>query len=460
MSDQQSTVSRRTFLSGAAIAGASGALGVGGLLSACSGGRSNESKYTPLRPAGEVYIPELPDKAIDGKPIRAAVIGCGGRGSGAAFNFLDAADGVSIVACSDPFKDRVDNFRKRLKEGKNIELPDNRCFVGIDTYKNVCELPEVDLVMIASPGLFHPDHLKYAIDQGKHVFCEKPAAVDAAGYRKFMTAVRQAQTNNLCLLTGTMEHYRRSNVESYRKIQEGYIGQITSGNVYCAQGHSHYITRQPEWTEMEYMLRDHFSWRWLSGDILVDQLIHYVDIFTWFSHLKPVWVFGTGARVRKYTGNIYDVFSIDFEYEGGIHMHGIERQINNCDNRVGVIIQGTKGRWNGLNRSPVNITDLDGNVIWEYDEVAAKEQFKQHDPYTLEHVDLINHIRKGKVINFAETTATSTMACIMALESACTGKFYTWDEMIQSDQNFMPDNMALDKVDMEKYRLIPLPGTV
>ena len=457
---RKTTVSRREFLSSAGVIGATGALSAGGLFTACKGGSSNETTYTPLRPADEVYIPDLPDKAMDGKPIRVGLVGCGGRGTGAAFNVLEAADGVSIVACSDFLQDKVDGCRKRLKEEKNVEIPDNRCFVGFDSFKKVCELPDVDVVFIASPGLFHPEHLKYAIEKGKHAFCEKPACVDATGYRTYMSAVKQAQANNLCIVTGTHLHHNRAYVESYKKVQEGYIGRIISGNVYCAQGHSHYINRRPEWSELEYMIRDHFSWNWLSGDILVDQLVHYIDVFTWFSHTKPVWVFGTGARIRKYTGNIYDCFSIDFEYEGGRHVHGIERQINNCNNRSGVIIHGSKGTWNGLDGRSVNIVDLDGNVVWEYDAETAKKQFKQHNPYTLEHVNLVNHLRSGKVINFAETTAISTMACIMALESAYTGKFVTWDQMTQSNMNCMPPELTPDKVKIENYKEISLPGTV
>ena len=460
MTKKQSTVSRREFLSSAAIIGATGTMGAGGLLTACSGESNDEKKYTPLRPSSEVYIPELPDKAIDGKPIKVGIIGCGGRGTGAAFNILEAANDVLIVACADFLQDKMDGCRKRLKEEKNIEIPDNRCFVGFDSYKKVCDLPDVELVLIASPGLFHPDHLLYAIERGKHAFCEKPACVDATGYRKYMSAVRQARTKDLCIVTGTHLHHNRAYVESYKKVQDGYIGRITSGNVYCAGGHSHYINRRPEWTDLEYMIRDHFSWAWLSGDILVDQLVHYIDVFTWFTHKKPEWVFGTGARIRKYTGNIYDSFSIDFQYEGGIHAHGIERQVNNCDGISGVSIQGTKGKWNGIDGKPVNIVDLDGNIVWEYDDKAAKEQFKQHNPYTLEHVNLVNHLRSGKVINMAETTAISTMGCIMALESAYTGKFITWDKMTQSDMNCMPAELTPDKVTMEMYKEIPLPGTV
>ncbi|MDR1153096.1 MAG: Gfo/Idh/MocA family oxidoreductase [Bacteroidales bacterium] len=457
MTKKKSDLSRRTFLSNVAVIGASGTLGAGSLLTACSGGGSNENKLTPLRPAGEVYIPDLPDKAIEGKPIKAALIGCGSRGTGAAFNFLSAGDGLSIVACADIFKDRMDGCRKKLKEERNNEIADDMCFLGFDAYKKACEAP-VDMVIIATPTLFHPEQVKYAIDQGKHVFCEKPAAIDAVGYRTYMMAVKQAQTSGLCIVTGTQRHHQRGYVESYKKVQEGYIGRITSANVYWNQGIMNFARRRPEWTDMEYMFRDFFSWNWLCGDHVIDQLVHNVDVFTWFSHLKPVRVIGMGSRLRRFTGNIYDNFSVDFEYEGGVHVHGMARQIDNCDNRVAEIIQGTKGSWNTLN-DKFTILDLDGNTVWQYDKEAEKANFKQNDPYVLEHVNLVNHIRNGKVINIAETTAISSMACIMARESAYTGKAYTWDEMTQSDLSYMPAELTLGNVDMSKYEAIPLPGT-
>ena len=456
MNKNQSTVSRRTFLSNAAIIGASGTLGAGSLFTACSGG-NNENKLTPLRPVGEYYIPELGDKAIDGKPVKAALIGCGSRGTGAAFNFLNAGDGLSIVACADIFKDRMNSCRQSLKEGMENEIADDMCFIGFDAYKKVCELPEVDVVLIATPTIFHPDHVKYAIEQGKHVFCEKPACIDPVGYRTYMTAVRQAQANGLCIVTGTQRHHHRGYVESYKKVQEGYIGRITSANVYWNQGHFGFRRRVPGETDMEYMLRDFFSWNWLCGDHVIDQGVHNVDVFTWFSHLKPKFVIGMGSQLRRITGDIYDNFSADIEYEGGVHVHLMARQIDNCHGRVAEIIQGTKGSWNSLNDG-FTILDLDGNVVWQYDKEAAKEQFTQNDPYVLEHIDLVNHIRSGKVVNHAETTAISSMACIMARESAYTGKAYTWDEMTQSDLSLMPEELHLGNVDMSKF-VPPLPGT-
>jgi len=456
MNKQKSTVSRRAFLSSAAIAGTSGALGAGALLTACSGG-GNENKITPLRPAGSYYVPELPDKAIDGKPIKAALIGCGSRGTGAAENFLSAGDGLSIVSCADVFEDRMNRCRRRLGgERRNNAIPDDAAFLGFDAYKKAIDMPGVDVVLIATPTIFHPEHVKYAIDKGKHVFCEKPAAIDAAGYRTYMMAVKQAQANGLCIVTGTQRHHHRAYVESYKRVQEGYIGRITGGTLWWNQGHFGFRRRVPGETDMEYMLRDFFSWNWLCGDHVIDQGVHNVDVFCWFSHLKPVKAIAMGSQLRRITGDIFDNFSVDFEFEGGIHVHAMMRQIDNCDNRVAEFIQGTKGSWSSM--EGFVIRDLDGNVVWQFDDEAAKEQFTQHDAYVLEHIDLVNHIRSGKVVNQAETTAISSMACIMARESAYTGKMYTWEEMTNSDLNLRPAELHLGNVDMSKY-IAPKQGT-
>jgi len=456
MTKEQSKVSRREFLSNTAIIGAAGILGTGSLLTSCVSG-DNKNKLVPLRPANEVYIPELPDKAIDGKPLKAALIGCGARGTGAAVNFLNAGDGLSIVACADIFEYRIENCRNILKSEKNAEVDDSMCFLGFDAYKKVCELPDVDVVLIASPSGFHPEQLKYAIEQGKHAFCEKAAAVDPVGYRTFMAAVRQAQTKNLCIVMGTHRHHHRGYVESFRKVQEGYIGRIVSANVYHSQGGMTPVRRRPEWTDMEYMFRNIFHWKWLTGDHIIDQLVHYMDVFTWFSNLKPLSAVTFGSRLRETCGDIYDNFSVDFIFEGGVHVHGMTRQIESCHNQFGEIIKGTKGSWSSMGGEFV-IYDLDENVVWKYDEESARQQFKQHDPYTLEHVNLVNHIRSGKVINRGEITAMASMACIMARESAYTGKMLTWDEMTRSDLNLMPSELTLGNVDMSKYT-IPVPGT-
>jgi len=311
MSKNQTTINRRSFLSNVGVIGATGALGSGALLASCSRGGQDENRPTPLRQPGEYYIPDLPDKAMDGIPIKAAIIGCGSRGTGAAFNVLEAADGVSIVACADVLQEKIDNCRQRLKERRNIDIPDENCFSGFDGYKKAIELPEVNLVLITSPSVFHPEQLRHSVEHGKHSFCEKAACVDPAGYRVFMTAVRQAQATGLCIVPGTHCHYHRGYIESYRMIQEGYIGRIVSANLYFNQGHLTPVRRRPEWTDMDFMLRDIFNWKWLTGDHVLDQMIHRMDAFAWFSHSRPVKVVGMGARIRRVGGDIYVSFSSD-----------------------------------------------------------------------------------------------------------------------------------------------------
>ena len=185
MKKSKQLINRRNFLTSAATIGVGSTLTSGMVFNSCSA----KEKYTPLRPASEIYIPELADKAVDGKPIKAVLIGCGGRGTGAAFNFLEAGDNLSIVALADMVPDKLDACRKQLKEKKNMDIPDDMCFTGFDAHKKACELP-VDLVIIASPNCFHPDQLKYAVDQGKHVFVEKPLAIDPTGYRTTMVALK------------------------------------------------------------------------------------------------------------------------------------------------------------------------------------------------------------------------------------------------------------------------------
>jgi len=448
--------SRRDFLKKAGAGSALLTMG-GTTLTSCSSVDAGKIKYVRLHPENEMYIPDLPDKAIDGKPIKAALIGCGARGTGAAFNFLDAGDNLSIVALADMFPDKIEGCRNMLKQQKGMDVPDNACFTGFDAYKKVCDLP-VDLALIASPNIFHPEHLKYAVEQGKHVFVEKPAAIDAVGYRTFITSLRQAKSKGLNVMNGAQYHWDRPFVESYRMIQAGYIGKILSGNVFYNTTNETYIKRRPEWSDTEYILRSFFNWNCINGDQVSNMLIHWIDIFVWFTHLKPVKVSAFGSRVWRTVGNVYDNFSMDFEFENGVSMFGMVRRMDGCDNRRGAVIQGDKGVWRSDNFS---IHDLEGNLVWQYDEKAAKEKYKTHDMYTLEHIDLVNHIRNGAVLDTSEINAISAMTAIMARESAYSGKICTWEKMVTSDLNMMPAEFVsgqLGKLDMNKYETIPLPG--
>lgn len=450
---RKNSISRRSFLKSSAMVGALGAIGTGSatVLTSCSGD-SNEVANKPLKEPGTYYIPELPDKAADGKELKAGVIGCGGRGSGAAMDFLAAANGVTIIALGDTFQERVDELANKLKE-KGIEIPAEKRFVGLDAYKQVID-SGVDVVIIATPPVFRPIHFQYATAKNKHSFLEKPICVDPVGYRTIMATAKQAQAKNLCVITGTQRHHQRSYLAAYKKIMEGAIGEITGGTVYWNQNMLWFRERQKGWSDCEYMIKDWVNWKWLSGDHIVEQHVHNIDVFTWFSGLKPIKAVAFGSRQRRITGDQFDNFSVDFTMENGVHLHSMCRQIDGCANNVSEFIQGTKGSWNSSGQV---IKDLAGNVIWQYDHEAEKATFAQNNPYTLEHVNWINCIRANKPIEQASETAVSNMAAIMGREAAYTGAEITWDAMTASPLDYTPKDLNLGKMDMTAFT-VPVPG--
>ncbi len=442
-------MSRKDFLSLSAMAGVS-LVGSSSILTSCG---EKGPVYTPLKEAGTYYIPVLNDKADDGKELKAGVIGCGGRGSGAIFDLLAAANGIKVVALGDTFADRLNLLKGKLAKANQV-VADDKCFVGFDAYKKVID-SGVDMVVIATPPAFRPIHFQYATEKGVHSFLEKPIAVDAKGYRTIMATAKQATAKGLSVVTGTQRHHQRPYVEAYQKIQEGLIGEITGGNVYWNQSMLWYKNRDKAWSDTEWMIRDWVNWKWLSGDHIVEQHVHNIDVFLWMSGLKPVKATAFGGRHRRITGDQYDMFSVDFEMENGIHLHSMCRQINGCANNVGEFIQGTKGSWNSYTHE---IKDLAGNVIWKFDEEAAKAQYQQHNPYVLEHVDWVNHIRKGTAHDEATQCAISCLAAVMGRESAYSGASTTWDETSKSTQDYMTEfKHELGKQDMDKC-VVMVPG--
>ena len=445
---EKNKMNRRDFLQRSTILGVGGIVGVSALASACKG-----PKYVPLRNPEDYYVPELPDKAIQGREIKVGVIGCGGRGSGAIQNLFDAADGIRLTALGDVFPDRLEGLRKMAAEKLGQEVPDENCFIGFDAYQKVID-SGVDMIIDTTPPVFRPDHFKYAVQKGVHSFLEKPVAVDAKGYRTMMAAAKQAQAKGLCVVCGTQRHHQRPYVEAFRKIQEGYIGEITGGNVYWNQGMLWYRNREKGWSDMEWMIRDWVNWKWLSGDHIVEQHVHNIDVFLWMSGYKVAKATGFGARHRRITGDQYDQFSIDFEMENGVHLHSMCRQIDGCSNAVGEIIYGTKGSWNSFDHE---IKDLDGNVVWKFDNEKAETEFRQHNPYVLEHVDLVNHIRKGEPIDEATACAMSTLAGVMGRTAAYTGDTVSWDDMSQSEMDYLPEKLEIGPMDMSGYT-VQVPG--
>lgn len=440
------SINRREFLTRSAKIGAA-AVVAPTLISSCA---PKGDKLVALNPEGTYYVPELPDKAIDGRPLKAGLIGCGGRGTGAMINLLNAAGGITFTAMGDVFADRLEGARNSLNEKFGQTIPDENCFIGFDAYQKVID-SGVDMVILATPPAFRPDQFKYAVEKGVHAFLEKPIAVDPKGYRTCMAAAKMAQAKGLSVITGTQRHHQRCYVEAYKLIQQGWIGEITGGNVYWNQGMLWYRERQKGWSDMEWMIRDWVNWEWLSGDHIVEQHVHNIDVFMWMTGLTPVKATAVGARHRRVTGDQYDQFSVDFEFENGIHLHSMCRQIDGTSTNVSETVHGTKGYWSSEDNT---IRDLKGNVIWQYED---DPQFTQFDPYTLEHVDWVNNIRKGVAHEEASGTAASSLAGVMGREAAYSGKTLTWDEMVASDLDLMPAKLEIGPMDMSNYK-VHVPG--
>ena len=324
-------------------------------------------------------------------------------------------------------------------------------FVGFDAYKKVID-SGVDMVIIATPPVFRPEHFKYATEKGVHSFLEKPIAVDAKGYRTIMAAAKQAEAKGLSVVTGTQRHHQRPYVEAFKLIQEGAIGEITGGNVYWNQGMLWYREREKGWSDMEWMIRDWVNWKWLSGDHIVEQHVHNIDVFLWMAGMHPVKATAFGARHRRKTGDQYDQFSVDFEFENGIHLHSMCRQIDGTSTNVSEFIQGTKGSWNSDEHV---IKDLKGNVLWKYED---DPKFSQFDPYVLEHVDWVNHIRRGEGHVEAGETGISSLAGVMGREAAYTGQTVEWDTISNSDLDYMPAKLELGAMPMSEYK-VAVPGS-
>jgi len=435
--------SRRSFLEKSAI-GAIGVIGATQVIKSCSTGESTLKVSDPL----------ITDIAPDGQPIRAGVIGCGGRGTGAAINFLDAGPNLSIVALADVFQDRIDSCREKLKKQKSVDIPDANCFLGFDAYKKLLEM-DLDYVILATPPFFRPVQFQACVAARKHVFMEKPVAVDPVGARAVMAASKQAEAAGLCVATGTQRRHSWNYNNVLARVNAGMMGDIVSTNVYWNQSKLWHKEKMPNWTEMEFMLRDWVNWTWLSGDHIVEQHVHNIDVSNWFVGKHPVEATGMGSRLRRPTGDCYDNFSVDFIYDKNIHMNSMCRQINDCANNVSEYIRGTKGYTNGGS----TIWDAEGNELYKYEPPTnAEGESTMTSPYVQEHIDLVTAIRTGNQFVEAEETAKSVLTAIMGRESAYTGKKVTWDDMMGSDLELGPKGeLSLGPIDLKA--VIPVAGS-
>lgn len=438
--NQNSNLSRRNFLKSSATIGTIGAVGaVGGipLLSSCS---SEERK----KKGEELKLPQLLDQAPDGPVLKAGLVGCGGRGTGAAIDFLNSGPNLQIVALGDVFQDKIDACRDLLKKEKNVEIPDENCFVGFDSYEKVLD-SGIDVVLLCTPPHFRPAHVEAAVNARKHIFMEKPVAVDPTGVRRVIAAVKRAQSLKLNIISGTIRRSQKDYMETRRRVLNGEIGDITGAHIIRNGGALWFRSRRPEWSDMEYMLRNWVNFCWLSGDHITEQFIHEIDVMNWYLGKYPIKASGWGGRQRRVTGDQYDFFSIEYLYDNGMRTHCAARQIDGCSNGKVEQINCT----NGYADAAGKLYDLNGNIIWEYPntENNSNPEWSVTNPFVQEHINLVSAIRTGNTINDGEDQAYSTLVTIMGRVAAYTGKEVTWDEILNADIYLGPRTYTMGTVE-------------
>src|SRR5690554_40249 len=350
---QNSQLSRRNFIKSSATLGTIGVVGGIPLLSSCSSKQQTKNDEIPL--------PALLDQAPDGKVLKAGLIGCGGRGTGAAVDFLNAGPNLEIVALGDVFQDQINSCREILKKQKNVEIGDENCFVGFDAYEKVLDAG-IDVVLLCTPPHFRPAHVEAAVNARKHIFMEKPIAVDPTGVRRVLASVKRAESLNLNIISGTIRRSQKDYMETRRRVLNGEIGDITGAHILRNGGALWFRSRRPEWSDMEYMLRNWVNFCWLSGDHITEQFIHEIDVMNWYLGKYPIKASGWGGRQRRVTGDQYDFFSIEYLYDNGMRTHCAARQIDGCSNGKEEQINCT----NGYADAAGKLYDLNGNIIWEY----------------------------------------------------------------------------------------------
>ena len=371
--------------------------------------------------------------------LRVGLVGCGGRGSGAAREALRADPNVKLVAMCDAFMDRLQDSLDELKTIKDIaakiDVPPERCFDGFDGYQKLLS-SGVDVVLLCTPPGFRPLHLRAAVEAGKHVFCEKPVAVDATGVRSVIETAKLARQNNTGLCSGFCYRYDQAKRETVKRIHDGMIGDVAAMHITYLTSPLWHRGNDPKWSEMEYQMRNWYYYTWLSGDFIVEQHCHNFDKAAWvLKGEMPTSCTGVGGRqVRtdpKY-GHIYDHFSVAFEYQSGIKLFSTCRQMAGCTGDVNDHVIGTKGAAH-LMKHRITVR---GGAGWEFGEEKGKSM------YQVEHDELFASIRAGKPTNDGEAAAYSTLMAITAREAAYTGKRLTWNQMLASKQNLAPKEYA------------------
>jgi predicted dehydrogenase len=378
-------------------------------------------------------------KAEGADPLTFALIGCGGRGKGAALQAMEVDENVKVTVLADAFEERAKGFQKQLA-AKGINVPDDMVFAGLDAYKKAMAT-DVDYVMLATPPGWRPLQFEAAVNAKKHVFAEKPVATDVVGFRKFMAAAKKSEQLKLSVVAGTQRRHERAYIETIKKIHDGAIGKIVGARSHCFTGEIILMNSRPEGiSDLEWQLRNWYGFSWTCGDRNVSNHVHELDVINWALGSHPIEVVACGGRAWKTPeerlGNIWDNISCDYEYPNGIHLSSLTRQWFNVPEGRGAFVVGTK------RESDCHDMGSEGR-----------------DSYLQEHVDLIASIRgTGPYYNEGAQIAESTMIAIIGREAAYTGQRLKWDEFIKSDLDLMPKNLSFDPDAKNPPPPIPRPG--
>jgi predicted dehydrogenase len=386
--------------------------------------------------------------------IRVGLVGCGGRGTGAARDCLVGSEGVELVAMGDLVADRLAQCRTQLAKvaaenpvvGAKYKVTEERCFTGFDAYRRVLA-SDIDLVILAAPPGFRPAHLAAAVAAGKHIFTEKPVAVDPAGVRAVLAAYDRAREKGLAIVAGTQRRHQAEYVATIQRVHDGAIGDVLSGQVFWNQGELWVRDRRPEWTDVEWQIRNWLYFTWLSGDHIVEQHVHNIDVANWVLGAHPAKATGVGGRQWRTDpkcGHIYDHFGVDYEYPSGARVLSMCRQITGTRQNIGENFIGTRGSSNAAGT-------ITGKQAWSFGQPE-----KAVSPYVQEHTDLVASLRVGRPLNELKQVAESTLTAIMGREAAYTGQEITWDDILNADQDLTPPAVAFGPLDVPP---VAMPGS-
>jgi len=374
------------------------------------------------------------NRTSPGDLLRIGLIGCGGRGTGAAAQALSADPNVRLVAMADGFRDRLESSLATLKKepalSNRLDVPESRRFDGFDGYLKVIE--QSDVVLLTSPPHFRPIHLEAAVNAGKHVFAEKPVAVDAPGVRRVLKACDEARRKNLSIVSGLQMRYSEGHREIVRRLHVGALGQIRALQANDYRGPIWVKPREPAWTDMEYHMRNWYYFTWLSGDFNVEQHVHILDLCAWIMNDQyPVRAYGTGGRqVRTGPdhGNIFDHHSVTYEFANGAKLFATCRQMSGCMNDISTHVMGDQGVASFSQRA----LQIDTADRWTYRGEPTNAQQVEHDAF-------FASIRAGKPINNGTYMSHSTLMAIMGRMATYTGQVISWEQALNSQEDLSPE---------------------